>query len=503
MGEKVILGGDCGTSAWKIAGETVEGGKYIGQLNEPEEGAEWTSRVIVPNGFVQNPMEAYVAFNRAVILFCKKNNIDPEDIVGVGIGGRMHGLIGTDNNFVPVADELMWNFSASDSYREKAMESISPQRQKKILRGFVGNFWGAKYQWACDNIPGFKEEATRLLLIENFIAGRLTGEFGITRAGASETLLFNHSTNDWATSILKYFGISRDKLPPIRGNLTRLGNVSEQGALETILLKGTPIADIGGDQHLGALGLKVISPGNAGFVGGQSGVEYVVSAKPVVEVKSRVNTFVHSVPTSGGKNVNGLLACLNAAGQFYKKLRDDLGEISYKDMDRLAAEIPFGSDGLRVLPYVFGGERIFENKGLKKVQWVGYDGSKHTNSHKYRAALEAFATWYKYSAELIEGMGAKIDKVRVANDGLFKNNMFCEWIATLLDVPVERYETTGARGAVKGARVALLGEDLDAAYKGFEPEKTFDPNEKIRQPLQEVYGNNKALLIKRKLITLN
>ena len=60
-------------------------------------------------------------------------------------------------------------------------------------------------------------------------------------------------------------------------------------------------------------------------------------------------------------------------------------------------------------------------------------------------------------------------------------------MASLLDILVERYETTGARGALKGARVALLGESLDEAYEGFNPEKTFEPNARTKSRMAEAY----------------
>lgn len=500
MGKKYIAGIDIGTSSTVLALEDTDG-TYLGSVNEPDEDApQCESREIVPDGYVQNTLETFSTIPRGLIRLAEKFDIPNEDIIGVGIGARMHELVIGDGNFVPISDSLMWNFGASDAIRQQAMVDLPEDRQKELLFGYVGNFWGPKIKWASENVVGFEKYAKHLMLMGNFTMQRLTGEWSMSRAAASETLLFNPTTNDWADEVLEYFSIPRELLPPVHENLSLVGKISPRGALETILNSGTPVVDVGGDQHVAALGKGAYKNGHAAFEGGSSGVEFVVTSQPLTEERSRVNTFIHSVPSVGGENVYGLLACLSAAGQFYAKLKADLGIPDFKTADQMVSGVGYGKSDLVVLPYAFGPERVFENKGLAAPLWVPGGREKYTPDEKLRAGLEAITSWYKYASELVDGMGARIEEVRVANSGLFKNDEFCTWIATLLEVPVNRYNTCGARGAIKGARVAILGESLDEAYRTFTPEMTFEPADSIKGALVDMYGRNLDALKTQELI---
>lgn len=500
MGKKYIAGIDIGTSSTVLALEDTDG-TYLGSVNEPDEDApQCESREIVPDGYVQNTLETFSTIPRGLIRLAEKFDIANEDIIGVGIGARMHELVIGDGNFVPISDSLMWNFGASDAIRQQAMADISEDMQKDMLLGYVGNFWGPKFKWASENVVGFDKYAKHLMLMGNFAMHRLTGEWVMSRAAASETLLFNPLTNDWAHDILDYFGVPLSILPSVHENLDSVGHVSERGALETILTLGTPVVDVGGDQHVAALGKGAYKPGHAAFEGGSSGVEFVVTDQPLTEERSRVNTFIHSVPSVGGENVYGLLACLSAAGQFYAKLKADLVIPDFKTADQMVSGVGYGESDLVVLPYAFGPERVFENKGLAAPLWVPGSKKEYSSAEKLRAGLEAITSWYKYASELVEGMGTTIEEVRVGNSGLFKNNEFCTWIATLLGVPVNRYNTCGARGAIKGARVAILDESLDEAYQRFTPEMTFEPVDSIKGALVDMYGRNLDALKTQELI---
>ena len=76
MGEQVIIGADGGTTSWKFAVETVRDKKYLGQLNEPEPPIELVSREPIPDAFMQDAMEAYLAFNRGLKRVCREFYID-------------------------------------------------------------------------------------------------------------------------------------------------------------------------------------------------------------------------------------------------------------------------------------------------------------------------------------------------------------------------------------------------------------------------------------------
>ena len=90
---------------------------------------------------------------------------------------------------------------------------------------------------------------------------------------------------------------------------------------------------------------------------------YGITDKTESDSKSRVNTFVH-VNNSVDIVRNGILMCLNGTGIQYSWLRNKILNIdSYDDLNRLAAEIPAGSEGLRVYPFGNGAQGAARGAG--------------------------------------------------------------------------------------------------------------------------------------------
>ena len=264
-------------------------------------------------------------------------------------------------------------------------------------------------------------------------------------------IFWDFRKNDIADWLLQHYGIDRSLVPEIRDTFSVQGKVSEQGAADSGLAKGTPILYRAGDQPNNALSLNVFNPGEVAATGGTSGVVYAITESLSAKEGSRVNNFAH-VNYSTSNHRIGKLLCINGCGIQYRWLSNNLDVTSYKEMDGLAASVPIGSDGVTVHPFGNGAERMLNNKTLG-TRMSNINLNNHTKAHLCRAALEGIAFSFVYGMEIMASDGINPNVIRAGNDNLFRSEIFSNTIATLIDQEIEIYDTTGAIGAARACEL--------------------------------------------------
>src|SRR5690606_9046567 len=126
-------------------------------------------------------------------------------------------------------------------------------------------------------------------------------------------------------------------------------------------------------------------PGEVAATAGTSGVIYAATDKLVYDRQSRVNTFAHVNYESHNPNL-GVLLCINGTGIQNSWLKKLTGQgYDYPQINEQAAKIAIGSEGVRVLPFGNGAERMFENKTLH-AHIEQLDFVRHDAAHLWRAA---------------------------------------------------------------------------------------------------------------------
>jgi xylulokinase len=119
-------------------------------------------------------------------------------------------------------------------------------------------------------------------------------------------------------------------------------------------------------------------------------------------------------------------------------------------MNRLAAKIEVGSDGVCLIPFGNGAERMLDNRDIG-TRLIHVNLNNHHKGHLCRAALEGIAFSFVYGIEILKSDGIRVDVIRAGNDNLFRSDIFAGTIATLISHEIEIYDTTGAIGAARAA----------------------------------------------------
>ena len=263
--------------------------------------------------------------------------------------------------------------------------------------------------------------------------------------------------------------------------------VSKAAAEETGLAEGTPISYRAGDQPNNALSLNVFNPGEIASTAGTSGVVYGVLGDVNYDPKSRVNTFAHVNYTEELDRL-GVLLCINGTGILNAWVhRNITPDLSYAEMNELAAQAPIGSDGVTISPFGNGAERVLENKEVG-CQIKGINFNKHNRTHIVRAAQEGIVFSFCYGMEIMQQMGMDIKKIHAGKANMFLSPLFRDTLASTSGATIELLETDGSVGAAKGAGMgAGIYKDNVEAFSTLKRIATIEPDAAKAQQYKEAY----------------
>ncbi|WP_422105516.1 xylulokinase [Winogradskyella sp.] len=447
------IGYDIGSSSVKVAITDAKSGKSLVNLHEPANEMEIVS--FQSDWAEQDPEIWWQHICKATKRAIVEANIDASKIIGIGISYQMHGLVIVDKEGQPLRNAIIWCDSRAIEIGNKAFVDLGENRCSNSLLNSPGNFTASKLKWVKDNEPELYKKVYKFMLPGDYIAYKLTGVISTTKNGLSEGILWDYKENATANWLLDYYGIDVTLTPDIVDNFQSQGTVTKVAAEATGLPEGISLNYRAGDQPNNALSLNIFNNGEVAATGGTSGVIYAVTNQLKSKESSRINHFAHVNYSKSTPNV-GKLLCVNGAGIQYRWLRNHSVENSYENMNRKASKIPVGSDGVVVIPFGNGAERMLNNKNVG-TQFCNLNLNLHSHGHLYRAALEGIAFSFVYGMEILKNDHAEIKVIRAGNDNLFRSEIFANTVATLIGHEIEIYNTTGAIGAARAS--GLVGGD--------------------------------------------
>ncbi|CAI8353994.1 MAG: Xylulose kinase [Flavobacterium sp. SCGC AAA160-P02] len=449
------LGLDIGSSSVKVAIVDAVTGKNLASLHEPKNEMQIISH---QNDWAEQDPEMWWTHScTAIKRIIRKTAIEPSKISGIGISYQMHGLVVVDSKGNPLRNSIIWCDSRAVEIGNMAFSELGENKCMSHLLNSPANFTASKLKWVKDYEPELYDKIHKFMLPGDYIAYKLTGQICTTKNGLSEGIIWDYKSDTNANWLLDHYGIDPCLIPDIVSNFSNQGETNKEASNQTGLPIGIPITYRAGDQPNNALSLNVFNHGEVAATGGTSGVIYAVTNNLSSKESSRINHFAHVNYTKENPTV-GKLLCINGAGIQYRWLRNHSVENSYENMNRKASKIAIGSDGVAVIPFGNGAERMLNNKNIG-TQFCNLNLNKHSHGHLYRAALEGIAFSFVYGMEILKNDNAHIHVIRAGNDNLFRSEIFANTVATLIGHEIEIYNTTGAVGAARAA--GLIDGDFD------------------------------------------
>ena len=439
-------------------------------------------------GWAEQPPQMWWEYVRQATrqLLAQAPQIKPEAIRALGIAYQMHGLVLTDEKGEPLRPSIIWCDSRAVAIGERATRDIGKEECLRRLLNTPGNFTASKLRWVIENEPELYDKARYFMLPGDFIALQMTGKANTTASGLSECILWDFLEEKPAEWLMRYYGIRSEMLPEIVPTFGIQGELTDYAAAALGLAAGTPVTYRAGDQPNNAFSLNVLHPGEVAATAGTSGVVYGVGQQAVADTAMRFNTFLH-VNHRSEKPRLGALLCVNGTGSMNAWLRRNLcPELSYSDMNELAATAPQGADGLRIYPFGNGAERILTNRDIG-AQICGVQFNRHSRAHLLRAAQEgiAFALWY--GMKTMQQIGICFETIRAGHTNMFLSPLFVQTLSTLSGATIELYNTDGAQGAARGAAIGAGLISEAEAFAALQIVQRVKPNITQLSDLQDFY----------------
>ncbi|HEX6661241.1 MAG TPA: glycerol kinase GlpK [Sphingomicrobium sp.] len=403
--------------------------------------------------------------------------IDVGRVAGIGITNQRETVVIWDRaTGEPIHRAIVWQDRRTAErcaeLKAEGAEAIVNERTGLLLDPY---FSAAKVAWILDHVEGARDRATRDELafgtIDSFLLYRLTG--GAVHAtdvtNASRTSLFDIRSNRWDAELCRLFSVPEAILPSVHEN-SRIFGTTAPGLFDAEI----PIAGMAGDQQAALFGQACFEPGMAKSTYGTGCFMLLNTGEEAVRSTHRLLTT--PAWRIRGRTTYALEGSIFIAGAAIKWLRDGLGVIAdASETDSLASQVP-DSHGIYMVPAFVGlGAPHWDPQARGAIYGLTLGAS---GAHLARASLEAVG--YQ-TLDLIEAMkadGASPPAEIRLDGGMAANAWLCQFLADILEVPVERpsnLETTALGAAFHAGLATGVWPDLAALSRIWRQQDAFQP----------------------------
>ncbi len=473
----LLLGIDLGSSSVKVSVIDGTTGKAMSTASYPP--SEMEISAPVPGWAEQNPEMWWKNFTLALAACLEPLGTKRKDIGAIGISYQMHGLVVVDKNKKVLRPSIIWCDSRAVELGDRAFDRLGKDFCLHHLLNSPGNFTASKLAWVRENEPAIYKNIYKIMLPGDYLAMRLTDEIKTSFSGLSEGIFWDFMRGEVSEELLEYYGISPDLLADPVPSFSLQGSLTGEMADELGLKPGIPVSYRAGDQPNNALSLNVLQPGEVATTAGTSGVIYGVTDITQFDPLSRINTFLHVNHTKRLTRL-GVLLCINGTGILNSWLKKNTGGgLGYQEMNDLAAAVDPGSDGLLILPFGNGAERMFRNKDIR-ASVPGMNFNIHRQGHLYRAAQESIAYSFRFGLEIMKETGINPSVIRAGESNMFLSRVFREILSSLTSTVIMLYNTDGSVGAARGAGIGCgFYRSEEEAFSGLKVTGTSEPDSRL------------------------
>ncbi len=439
------------------------------------------------NGYAEQKPEDWWHAAHATIRACiEKSGVNPEEIVGVGLSGQMHGLVMLDENNSVIRPAIIWCDGRTEPECAQITELVGYERLIRITANpALPGFTASKIMWVKNHEPQNYEKCRHILLPKDYIRFMLTNEYATEVSDASGMQLLDVPNRCWSKELLEILGIDEALLAKVYESPEITGRITKEAAALTGLQEGTIVVGGAGDNAAAAVGTGVVKENRAFTTIGTSGVVFAHTDKPHIDPKGRVHTFCCAVP--GCWHVMGVT---QAAGLSLKWFRDNfcaaemqtaaqMGVDPYYLMDKEAATVPIGANKLLYLPYLMG-ERTPHLDAKARGVFFGLSAI-HGRKEMLRAVMEGVSYSLRDCLEICREMKIDVTDMMACGGG-GSSPLWRQMLADLYHCPVKT--ASSKEGPALGVAIlAMVGAGLYQSVP--EACDAIIKTDKIQQPVEE------------------
>ncbi len=488
----IFLGLDIGTTSTIGILIDAEGGT----LATAQRPSELTSRHA--NWAEEDPALWWANCCALVGALLKTSGISADRIAAIGVTGMVPAVVLLDKGGNLLRPSMQQNDARAMREIEEMQARFDGKRFFALTGGSINQQVVApKLRWVERHEPDVFARIATVFGSYDYIAYRLTGVRSIEHNWALESGLMNFASRKFAPELVAEAGISPSLLPSIHRSQDVIGAVTEAAAQATGLKAGTPVVAGCADHVVSAYVAGAAKDGDLVLKFGGAGDILLSTAKPATDPRLFIDYhilpdhyFSNGCTAASGSLLNWIVREL-ASGEAEKAKAAGLSSHAY--LDRLAADVPAGSEGVVLLPY-FLGEKTPLHDPHARGTIVGL-GLHHKIAHVWRAALEGVIFGFRHHVDVFREMGLGVDRV-FACDGGAASDVWLQIAADTLGVAVTRIDKHPG-SCLGAAYVAGHGigafKDLAGVSRYVEAGRVFRPNAARKALYDKAYANYREI----------
>lgn len=389
----------------------------------------------------------------------RESRSNAHDIAGVAISSALPSMVLIDAQGQPVAPAMnLMDRRATeevsiirDMVGEATIEEVTANRIEDHPN-LVNLYWYKR------NRPEVYARTHKAVTIDGFIVSRLTGRHTLnTSSAVFYGVAFDIRKGTFRDDILDRMGIDPALMPELFDPTDQVGGVTKAAARESGLHQGTPVVAGQVDCNAAWLAGGAVNSGDMQLNLGTSGVLGILHQDPSF-LSSENGLRVLNIPyTTSPRETFAAVAVTTTGGQALRYLRDTIGDSEveaarvahvspYDLITQQAKDIPAGSEGLIVLPYLMGERSPIWDTSARAVMF-GLS-LHHCKGHMIRAFLEGVAYALYDSLTVLQRSGLNISYPLIFNEGGSKSEVWRRIITDVFGIPTALLQ--GRSGAPLG-----------------------------------------------------
>lgn len=391
----------------------------------------------------QDPAQWWQATKQA--LQGVKEQHDLSEVEALGLTGQMHGVTLLDGDNHVLRPAILWNDGRSHVECQE-LEELVPESRAITGNLMMPGFSAPKLKWLEKHEPECFAKIHKILLPKDYLRFLLTGDYASDLSDAAGTMWLNVGARDWSDEILEAGHLNRDMMPRLyEGNqITGMLNADIAASLG---MKPIPVVGGGGDNAAGAVGVGIVSPGQAMISLGTSGVYFAVTDGFMSNPESALHSFCHALPNTW----HTMSVILSAASclQWVAQL------IGYKEVGEMLSDVeshPPVTDVI-FLPYLSGERTPHNNPDAKGV----FFGLTHDTSSLdlVQAVLEGVGFALADGLDALHSTGHVPEEITLIGGGT-KSAYWRQLLANIFNQKLVYREGGDVGPALGAARLAQL-----------------------------------------------
>ena len=445
-----VLGIDGGT-------ESVRAGLFDLEGNLVASGScSYATYFSRPGWAEQEPDEWWTSLVVAVRACLQRAAVNPAEIIGISADATTCTLVPMRADGTVLRRALLW-MDVRASAQATRIFATGAAALRYCQAGVSAEWMPPKMLWLREHEPATYADTDRLLEYADWLVYQLTGRFTLNINTISQRWFYHPPSGGWPTDFYAEIGLGgiETKFPAAILKIGEVAGLLSPAAAEQLGLPADiPVATNGGDAFIGLLGLGVTSPGDMGMITGSSNVLSALSAH-ALHLPGVFGSFPGALIPGLHLLEGGQVSAGSILNWFKRNFGQGLeaeaaaNQISvYQLLDREAAQIPVGSEGLIVLDYFQGNRTPHTDSAARGTIWgLSLQSSR---AHVFRALMEGVAYGMRDIVETFARYQFNVARI-IASGGATRSPLFMQIYADVLGMPI--YTTRCPEATMLGSAV--------------------------------------------------